>query len=95
VPRNQQVRNDIKSYFAYNRLRPLFRHGNFMQYIFLLGLFVVPLWRICKRAGFQPELSLVALVPGIGVGIVGAVLSFQEWKLPDTETDEIENSEDE
>ena len=66
-----------------------------MQYILLLGLFVVPLWRICKRVGFQPELSLIALLPGIGIAIVGAILSFQEWKLPDTEMDEIENGEDE
>ena len=57
-----------------------------MGSILLLALFVVPLWRICVRAGFRPELSLVALVPGIGVAIVGAVLSFQEWKqLPSTQ----------
>jgi hypothetical protein len=42
-------------------------------------LFVIPLWKVCKRAGFHPALSLVAVVPLLGILIVGAVLAFAEW----------------
>lgn len=42
-------------------------------------LFVIPLWKICKRAGFHPALSLLACVPLVGILIVGAILAFAEW----------------
>ena len=42
-------------------------------------LVVVPLWRICDRAGFSGALSLLALIPWLGIVIVGAVLSFANW----------------
>ena len=42
-------------------------------------LVIVPLWRICARAGFSGALSLVALLPWLGVLIVGAILSFANW----------------
>lgn len=41
-------------------------------------LFVVPFWRICKRAGIKPALSLLALVPG-GILVVVWVLAFVKW----------------
>jgi len=42
-------------------------------------LFVLPLWKICRRAGFHPALSLIAIVPLLGILIVGAILAFAEW----------------
>lgn len=42
-------------------------------------LVIVPLWRICIRAGFNGALSLIALLPWLGVVIVGAILSFANW----------------
>jgi hypothetical protein len=42
-------------------------------------LLIIPLWRICSRAGFHGALSLVAIIPLIGPFIVGAVLSFATW----------------
>lgn len=42
-------------------------------------IFLVPLWRICGRAGFNPALSLMTLIPVIGNLIVSAVLGFAEW----------------
>lgn len=42
-------------------------------------LVIVPLWRICARAGFNGALSLLALIPWLGVLIVGTVLSFAKW----------------
>ena len=44
-----------------------------------LVLIVIPLWRICRRAGFHGALSLLALVPLVGPLIVGAILSFADW----------------
>jgi len=42
-------------------------------------LIIVPLWRICGRAGFSPALSLLALIPIIGFVVVAAILGFVEW----------------
>lgn len=42
-------------------------------------LLVVPLWKICGRAGFAPALALIAAVPFIGIVIVAALLGFIEW----------------
>lgn len=47
--------------------------------IIVTVLVVVPLWRICARAGFSGALSLIALIPWLGVLIVGAILSFANW----------------
>lgn len=48
---------------------------------FLLGLLllIIPLWRICQRAGFHPALSLLAAIPGLGLLAVCAILAFAEW----------------
>lgn len=48
-------------------------------YLVFAAIFVVPLWRICARAGFNGALSLLALIPWLGLLIVGAVLSFAAW----------------
>lgn len=42
-------------------------------------LIVIPLWRICRRAGFHPALSLLAILPLFGVLIIGGILAFSEW----------------
>ena len=47
-------------------------------------LVVPPLWRILRRAGLTPPLSLLALMPGIGVLIVEGVLAFSAWR-PETD----------
>lgn len=47
--------------------------------VVLLILVIVPLWRICGRAGFSPALSLLAAIPVLGFVIVAAVLGFAEW----------------
>jgi hypothetical protein len=44
-----------------------------------LILVIVPLWRICARAGFSPALSLLAIIPWLGFLIVAVVLGFSEW----------------
>lgn len=50
-----------------------------LQALLATVLFVLPLWKICKRAGFHPALSLIAIVPLLGILIVGAILAFAEW----------------
>lgn len=44
-----------------------------------LVLVIIPLWRICTRAGFHGALSLLTLIPLVGPFIVGAILSFANW----------------
>ena len=42
-------------------------------------LLVVPLWRICGRAGYTPALSLLAIIPWLECAIVAAIPGFAEW----------------
>jgi energy-converting hydrogenase Eha subunit B len=42
-------------------------------------LMIVPLWRICGRAGFSPALSLLVVIPWLGFLIIAAILGFAEW----------------
>jgi hypothetical protein len=48
-------------------------------------LFIVPLWKICKRAGMQPMVSVIAAIPFVGVAIVSAILALKEWPLDDVD----------
>jgi len=50
--------------------------------VIVLVLVIVPLWRICGRAGFSPALSLLAVIPLLGFFVVAAVLGFAEWPSP-------------
>ena len=56
-----------------------------MPIIFAVGLAVilVPLWFICKKAGFTPWLCLLIIVPFGGL-ILLYVLAFAEWKVVPT-----------
>jgi hypothetical protein len=49
-------------------------------YLIFAALFIVPLWKVCTRAGFNGALSLLALIPWLGLVIVGGVLSFSAWQ---------------
>jgi hypothetical protein len=52
-----------------------------MPFIIVLGILIVliPIWFICKKAGFSPWLSLLTLIPLGGI-ILLYVLAFAEWK---------------
>jgi len=41
-------------------------------------LTVVPLWQICKKAGFAPPLALLGLVPIANIALM-FFLAFAEW----------------
>ena len=54
-----------------------------MFLLMLLGIaiIVIPCWFICKKAGFSPWLSLLCLVPSLGVLILLYILAFADWKV--------------
>jgi hypothetical protein len=67
----QQMQHLIVAMFA---LIPLF---------ILIGMviIIVPAWFICKKAGFSPYLSLVCLIPSLGLLVLLYVLAFADWKV--------------
>jgi hypothetical protein len=66
--------NNIDPHLAY--LLPFF------GIVAIIGIAVVliPLWQICKKAGFTPWLSLLVFVP-LGGLILLYVLAFARWKV--------------
>lgn len=46
-------------------------------------IFVIPVWQICKRAGHNPWLSLLTLVPIVNI-IFGYWLAFGTWPAQKT-----------
>lgn len=42
-------------------------------------LLIIPLWKICARAGLNPALSLIAVIPVLGLLVVATILAFAEW----------------
>ena len=44
-------------------------------------LYAIPMWRICKRAGLSPQLSLLCAIPLIGRLITTYVMAFADWKV--------------
>lgn len=42
----------------------------------IAALLIIPLWRVCTRAGFFGALSLLIFLPWFGVLYVGAILLF-------------------
>lgn len=42
-------------------------------------LLVIPFWRILKRMGLPPALSLLAFLPGLGFLILLYVVAIAKW----------------
>ena len=42
-------------------------------------VFLVPTWRIYKRAGFAPALSLLVLIPFASVILASLILAVRRW----------------
>jgi hypothetical protein len=51
------------------------------QAIFMGLLFLIPVWRVFKRAGLNPALSLTVLIPYIGFLLSGIILAASKWNL--------------
>jgi hypothetical protein len=49
--------------------------------IVMMAIVIIPLWQICKKAGFGGVLSLLSLIPVIGTLIVLYVVAFSDWKV--------------
>lgn len=61
----------------------------FIGWIVVAGiLLLVPLWRIHKRAGLHPALSLLVLIPYAGVLISSLVLAISRWPAVEREPTE-------
>lgn len=52
----------------------------FIGIVFLVVL-IVPVWFICKKAGLSPWLSLLCLVPTVGLLVLLYVLAFADWNV--------------
>lgn len=48
-------------------------------YFFSALLLIVPMWRIFRRAGFRPALSLLIFIPGVGLAVAALLLAFRRW----------------
>jgi hypothetical protein len=46
-----------------------------------IAIVMVPFWFILKKAGFTPWLSLVCLIPSLGILVLLYILAFAEWKV--------------
>lgn len=49
--------------------------------VWLVGLIlvIIPVWRILRRAGLQPALSLMLIIPLFGWLVVAVTLAFRDW----------------
>jgi len=52
-----------------------------IQVIMMAILLLFPVWRIFKRAGLDPSLSLTILIPYVGFLVSGLILGISKWKL--------------
>jgi hypothetical protein len=48
-------------------------------YVFVVLLILVPVWRICRRLGMNPALSLLMFLPLIGIPLLAWILAFSSW----------------
>ena len=60
-------------------LGSLLMFGVIAVHLLVALVLIIPTWRICTRAGFSGALSLLHLVPVIGIFIIMAVLAFSPW----------------
>ena len=50
-----------------------------VSWLVISALLVVPLWRIFNRVGMNPALSLLAVIPMVGLLAAVGVLAFGDW----------------
>lgn len=48
--------------------------------VFVIPFKVLPVWFICRKAGFSPWLSLLYVIP-LGGLVLNFVLAFADWKV--------------
>jgi hypothetical protein len=55
-----------------------------IQIIVSAVLLLYPTWRIFGKAGLSPALSLIVLIPGLGVLICALILALTKWQVQPT-----------
>ncbi len=50
-----------------------------IEWLIVATLVIIPAWRILRKAGFIPALSLLIIVPLLGSLCVMIVLAFVQW----------------
>lgn len=50
-----------------------------IEWLIIAILVIIPAWRIMRKAGFIPALSLLLIVPFFGWFCVVIVLAFVQW----------------
>jgi hypothetical protein len=56
----------------------MFSSENILQYLAICVLVIIPFWKIFKKAGFSPYLSLLTVVPIVNLVTVYYV-AFSKW----------------
>lgn len=52
----------------------------FIYWVIAVAIFLFyPTWRISKRAGLNPTISLLAFIPYIGIFIFGLIVGYSKW----------------
>lgn len=57
--------------------------GQVMAWVVVASLLIYPTWRIFRRAGLNPVLSLFLYIPYMGLFIVSGILALAEWPAVD------------
>lgn len=60
---------------------PAFLAGCLLVGIIILAILIIPVWFICKKAGFSPWLSMLCIIPTVGLLVLLYVLAFADWKV--------------
>lgn len=48
-------------------------------FVIMTAVFQIPLWVIFQKAGFNPAISLINIIPIIGSITVVLILAFRRW----------------
>jgi hypothetical protein len=50
-------------------------------WLIMMTVLIIPLWQISKKAGLSGFLSLLTLIPGIGILIALYIIAFSQWRV--------------
>ncbi|MEQ8711006.1 MAG: hypothetical protein RIC36_18640 [Rhodospirillales bacterium] len=50
-----------------------------VSFVIVAALQIIPCWKALEKVGMTPALSLIALIPGLGLLIVLFILAYGRW----------------
>jgi hypothetical protein len=79
--------HSLALFLQQNSLDPKMVAGIIAAYVAILAVFyvvsvtivMIPVWFILKKTGYTPWLSLLCLLPSLGVLVLLYVLAFADW----------------